>query len=214
MEIEYPLRRRWIERGLFIVAIVCLAWAGTAWLKAALYEREQRALFEAARAAVPGEAAAHSTAPGAMAPPASLATNDVVGILEIPRIGFSEIVAEGDGEDTLRVAIGHLPDTPLPWRSGNSALAGHRDAHFRPLKDVRVGDRIVLQTRYGTLEYELRETLIVSPDDVWVLDPTDEPTLTLITCYPFNFVGRAPERFVIKAVLRSGFQVLGAGSWF
>jgi LPXTG-site transpeptidase (sortase) family protein len=196
-----PERHRWIVRALVVVAVVCLGWAGFAWLRAAQFEREGRDRFEQSRENVAAAARPPSAEPMAAEPmaPEPIKTNDVIGILEIPRLGFSEIVAEGDGDDTLDVAIGHLPDTPLPWHPGNSAMAGHRDAQFRPLKDVRVGDRLLLQTQHGTLEYELRETLIVDPDDVWVLDPTDERTLTLITCYPFYFVGNAPQRFVIKA---------------
>jgi sortase A len=186
-----PERHRWVERALVVIAVVCLGWAGYAWLRSAQFEREGRERFAQSREDVAAAARLPAAEP--------IGTNDVIGILEIPRLRFSEIVAEGDGDDTLDVAIGHLPDTPLPWHPGNSAMAGHRDAQFRPLKDVRVGDRLLLQTQHGTLEYELRETLIVDPDDVWVLDPTDERTLTLITCYPFYFVGNAPQRFVIKA---------------
>jgi sortase A len=145
-------------------------------------------------------AAADRAAPEA--PPAGdarPAPGSVIGILEIPRLGFSEIVAEGDSDDVLRVAIGHLPDTPLPWQPGNSAIAGHRDQHFRPLANVRVGDRIRLSTRQGDFTYRLREIRIVLPTDLSVLEPTSERQLTLITCYPFTFIGKAPKRFVMLA---------------
>jgi sortase A len=99
----------------------------------------------------------------------------------------------------LRVAIGHLPDTPFPWQAGNSAFAGHRDGKFRPLKDIKIGDRITLATRTGDLHYVLRGTKIVDPDDLSVLEPTPTRTLTLITCYPFTYVGNAPRRFVLQA---------------
>jgi sortase A len=163
-------------------------------VQALRFDREQRAaLSEQSRSA--DEATARVADAGPSAPLYGAA----IGILDIPRLGFSEIVAEGDGDDVLRVAIGHLPDTPLPWESGNSAIAGHRDGRFRPLKNIEVGDRIRLATRHGTFEYVLRETRIVLPNDLSVLEPTDRRTLTLITCYPFSFVGRAPKRFVIKA---------------
>jgi LPXTG-site transpeptidase (sortase) family protein len=137
-----------------------------------------------------------------------LSKDGLIGLLEIPRLGFSEIVVHGDDEDTLRVAVGHLPDTPLPWQQGNSAFAGHRDGRFRPLKDIRIGDRITLATRQGNLHYVLRHTKIVSPDDLSVLAPTDTRTLTLITCYPFSYVGKAPKRFILEA---EAIEVRAAG---
>jgi sortase A len=95
--------------------------------------------------------------------------------------------------------VGHLPDTPLPWEEGNSALAAHRDTFFRPLTDVTIGDPIRLTTPRGGFEYRVGEILIVEPGDVWVLEASDRPTLTLITCYPFTYVGLAPRRFVVRA---------------
>lgn len=96
-------------------------------------------------------------------------------------------------------AIGHLPDTPLPWSVGNSALAAHRDALFRPLRHVRPGDVLRLKTPHGDFDYVVRETMIVEPHELWVLDPTSVSMLTLISCYPFNFVGNAPKRFIVRA---------------
>ena len=135
-------------------------------------------------------------------PPAfePVSRGEPIGVLNIPRLGVSAVVAEGDDAGTLKVGIGHLPDTPMPWRDGNSALAAHRDTFFRPLKDVRVGDELYLTTPgHRELRYLVRETMVVRPDDLWVLDPTRVPTLTLITCYPFYFVGDAPQRFVVRA---------------
>ena len=107
--------------------------------------------------------------------------------------------SEGDDDSVLDRAIGHLPDTPLPWSSGNSALAAHRDALFRPLRGVRLGDVVRLKTPHGDFDYVVRETVIVEPDDLWVLDPTPVSMLTLISCYPFNFIGNAPKRFIVRA---------------
>jgi len=116
--------------------------------------------------------------------------------LDIPRVGLSAVIAEGDGEATLRVAVGHLPDTALPWHDGNTALA---DTFFRPLQHILVGDEVRVSTRYGDFRYQVRETRVVSPDELWVLGPTDRPTLTLITCFPFTSIGKAPRRFIVKA---------------
>ena len=122
-----------------------------------------------------------------------------IGTLEIARVGLSGVVVEGDVDAVLDRAIGHLPDTPLPWHDGNSALAAHRDAIFRPLRGVRLGDVLRLNTPHGNFDYLVRETLIVKPEDVWVLDPTPVTTLTLISCWPFDYIGHAPERFIVRA---------------
>jgi sortase A len=105
----------------------------------------------------------------------------------------------GDADDVLEYAIGYLPDTPPPWRPGNSVLAAHRDGVFRPLQDIRIGDDIRLTTQHGDFLYRVRRTLIVDPGDVWVLDPIPRVSLTLITCYPFVYVGHAPRRFIVQA---------------
>jgi sortase A len=112
----------------------------------------------------------------------------------------SAAVANGDDDGTLMVAIGHLPDTPFPWEAGNSALAGHRDTFFRQLRNIRVGDDMRVTTPYGDFTYQVSRTLIVTPEDLSVLEPTADPTLTLITCYPFSYVGHAPKRFIVQAV--------------
>jgi sortase A len=139
------------------------------------------------------------TTGGAHATPASLAVGDPLGTLYIPRLGVAGIVVEGDEGSVLDRAIGHLPDTALPCQTGNSALAAHRDTIFRPLKDVRPGDMLRLATPHGDFDYRVRETLVVKPDDLWVLDATSISMLTLISCYPFNYIGHAPERFIVRA---------------
>jgi sortase A len=123
----------------------------------------------------------------------------VVALLDIPRLHISTPVLSGDDAATLDLAAGHLPDTPKPWEPGNSAFAAHRDGLFRPLRNVRVGDEVRVTTLAGEFTYRVRETRIVWPTDLSVLEPTVGSTLTLITCYPFNFVGNAPKRFVVHA---------------
>ena len=113
------------------------------------------------------------------------------------------MVAEGDDDRTLRVAVGHLPDTPFPWENGNTALAGHRDTFFRALRRIRLGDEIELATPHGTFRYEVTRQSVVDPTDLSVLEPSPMPVLTLITCYPFNFIGAAPQRFVVRAERKS-----------
>ena len=179
----------WIERVLLGTGIVCLIWWGVVSLQATRYQREQRAALERMPMAAPARVDAS----------AALATGALIGSLDIPRLRLSAMIAEGDDDATLKVAIGHLPDTVLPWHEGNSALAGHRDTFFRPLQDIRVGDELRVSTLHGDFRYQVRETMVVGPNDVWVLDPTDRPTLTLITCYPFRYVGKAPHRFIVRA---------------
>lgn len=186
---------RWTERILWSAGVVLLGWATISIAGAMRFDREARRDFEAVAAA--------PSPPTPMPPPARLAVGDVLGIVEIPRLGFSSIVVEGDSDEVLDVAVGHLPDTPLPWQPGNSAIAGHRDGHFRPLKDIAVGDAIRLRTHHGTFDYTITSTVIVLPSDVSVLKPTPGNTLTLITCYPFTYIGRAPKRFVIHATSTS-----------
>ncbi|MGA3026173.1 MAG: class D sortase [Bryobacteraceae bacterium] len=125
--------------------------------------------------------------------------DELVGRLEIPRLGMRVMVREGDDEATLAKAVGHLPSSALPGARGNVALAGHRDTFFRPLREIRISDRIVFATLHGTFEYRVEALSIVGPGDVSVLQASAEPTLTLVTCYPFHYIGSAPQRFIVRA---------------
>jgi sortase A len=109
------------------------------------------------------------------------------------------VVAEGVAAATLRHAVGHVPGTALPWEEGNVALAGHRDTFLWPLRGVQVGDALSLVTPRGRFEYVVRSLEVVSPERSEVLAPTPAPMLTLVTCYPFSMVGRAPSRLVVRA---------------
>jgi sortase A len=129
----------------------------------------------------------------------------LIGRLEIPRLRMSVVVMEGDDDPTLARAVGHVPGTALPWDPGNTVLAGHRDTFFRPLRNLRDGDEIRVTTTRGTFDYRVISTEIVEPDDVSVLAPTASRSLTLVTCYPFVYVGQAPQRFIIHASPRAGF---------
>jgi sortase A len=122
-----------------------------------------------------------------------------IGQLEIPRIHMSAMVAEGTSPNVLSRAVGHAKGTALPGQAGNVTLAAHRDTFFRHLGDVRWGDVIDLKEPGHEYRYQVRFTAVVGPKDTWVLEPTGKETLTLLTCYPFHFVGPAPDRFVIRA---------------
>jgi sortase A len=131
--------------------------------------------------------------------PGAGATNGLLGRMEIPRLGISVIVAEGTTEATLRRAGGHIAGTALPGEAGNIGIAGHRDTLFRPLRNIRQNDVITLTTLEGEYCYRVVSTKIVSPADVTVLDSDGHEVLTLVTCYPFYFVGPAPDRFIVRA---------------
>ena len=134
-------------------------------------------------------------------PPTTRAQRDrsLIGRLTIPRLHVSAIVREGIGEKTLRVALGHIPGTALPGMSGNIAVAGHRDTLFRPLRQIRPNDLIRLESLDGTYVYRVEKTEIVGPRNVSVLRMGSRPELTLVTCYPFYYVGAAPKRFIVRA---------------
>jgi sortase A len=129
----------------------------------------------------------------------NLPEGSVIGRMEIPRIGLSTLVVQGDSEAILKRAVGHIPGTPLPGHSGNIALAGHRDRFFRPLRVIRPGDLILFETPGGTYDYEVEDTSVVAPTDLSVLQDTPQGRLTLITCYPFSWIGSAPNRFIVRA---------------
>jgi sortase A len=218
---------RWIERLLFLIGIVCLGIWLYAFVDTRLTEmREEQRLEEALRqrasaprrpAASPVKPAAETDALGSFQKKESagkagsqekeelafrgedLEEGDLVGRIKIPRVGVSAIVLHGVGKKTLRRGVGHIPGTPLPVQGGNVGLAGHRDSFFRALKDIRKDDTIELTTLDGTFEYQVEWTKIVRPEETDVLADAGSPSLTLVTCYPFYYVGSAPKRFIVRA---------------
>src|SRR4029453_18740318 len=126
-----------------------------------------------------------------------------IGIIEIPRLGLSSVVLEGDDTAALLFGVGHLSDTPLPWHSGNSVFAAHRDTFFRPLAHIRKNDVIKFSTADASFDYVVTELKVVEPRPVEAPEPTSAATLTLITCFPFDYIGPAPQRFIVRAERRS-----------
>jgi sortase A len=171
------------------VGIVALGYAGYAVLDGYWFQGVETSKFETVSA--PVEARAIEAAP--------IAEGGVIGELEVPRLGLKAIIVQGDSAKLLRRAVGHLPETALPGEAGNVALAGHRDGLFRPLRDVRPGDSITLRTPDREFQYQVEWTAVVPPTAVRVIQQTSEPALTLVTCFPFYYVGAAPERFVVRA---------------
>ncbi len=126
-----------------------------------------------------------------------------MGKLEIPRLNLSTVVFEGSDEDVLERGAGHVPGSALPGDRGNAVFAAHRDTFFRPLRGIRVGDLVRIETAgKKKTDYFVASMRVVGPDEVDVLRSTPQPALTLITCYPFRYIGPAPERFVVRAVAR------------
>jgi len=124
-----------------------------------------------------------------------------IGVLEIPRVGLEVPVFNGTDAATLNRGVGRIAGTAWLGESGNIGIAGHRDTFFRGLKDVRKGDAIELKTREGTRRYVVDEVQIVTPENVGVLQRRPAPSVTLVTCYPFYFVGDAPKRYIVMASL-------------
>jgi sortase A len=129
----------------------------------------------------------------------ALRRGDVIGELEIPRLHVSVAVFEGDDAGILRLGAGHIPDTALLPGSGNIGIAAHRDTYFRPLRVIQVNDVITLKTAVGVSRYAVTETKIVRSSNIGVLARASGRDLTLVTCYPFYYIGRAPERFIVHA---------------
>jgi len=124
-----------------------------------------------------------------------------VAVLEIPKIALEVPVFEGTDDLTLNRGVGRIIGTARPGEGGNVGIAGHRDGFFRGLKDITVGDKIDLRTLNGTETYEVTSILITDPTDIRVLDHGAVPALTLVTCYPFYFIGSAPQRYIVRAEL-------------
>ncbi len=185
---------RSFERALFLVAFLALAYVS--WIE---FDRLSYQRIESARlSSVAKNAVSQGLAPASRKrkPPVA---SEVIGRLTIPAAEIDAIVAEGVDDPTLNRAIGHIPNTALPGESGNVALAGHRDTFFRGLAKLKLADPIQLVTADGTYDYRVEDLRIVEPTEVGVLDPGSSPTLTLVTCYPFHYIGAAPQRYIVRA---------------
>lgn len=202
----------WLEKILLLVGVVCLGIFLWSWLDSRLFEARQEEVLEQTLAehqrALPAdskpasETDALSSFRRAEKRPASPppGEGELLGRIRIPRVDITAVVVEGVGKTSLRRAAGHIPGTAMPSEgAGNVGIAAHRDSFFRGLKDIRKDDTIELTTLDGTERYRVEWTKIVQPTDTSVLAPTDGPALTLVTCYPFYYVGSAPKRFIVRA---------------
>jgi sortase A len=210
-----------VERIAWVVALVLGGtWAGARGLAYVSKVSSLRA-FENARLAGPPEPLGAPSTGAAPTPTAGLVDQSLwdrgrirayalalarpapppLAVLRIPRLRLEVPVLEGTGEWTLDRAVGHIPGTARPGETGNVGIAGHRDGFFRVLKDIAPGDLLELALASEVRLYRVREMSIVRPGDVGVLAPGRESLLTLVTCYPFYFVGSAPQRFIVRAAL-------------
>jgi sortase A len=194
---------------LLMAGLVALGYAGGVVAISHRHQASESAWFEKAvnRDAVssPSVSSSSSSTPVA-ASVGARTSNVVVGRLEIPRIGIRVIVDEGITDSVLSRAVGHVPQTALPGELGNVVLAGHRDTFFRELRKVEPGDKVKLETVNSDFDYQVTEIAIVSATDIRLLKPTEQPMLTLVTCYPFHYVGPAPKRFIVQARLISSSE--------
>jgi sortase A len=186
---------RWTQRLLFVCAVALLGYCAFVWVDASIFQK--RANLELERRL--RDAPRPVSRPGPPEASRAIGPHGLIGRIEIARIGLSAVVFEGTGKDTLRRAAGHISSTPLPGEPGNSGIAGHRDSFFRPLKDIRRNDLIQFTTPRGAYRYRVVSIRVVAPTEVSVLNPSENEVLTLVTCYPFYFVGAAPSRFIVRA---------------
>jgi sortase A len=187
------------ERVCWALGLAGLVWWGAYQLGVTSSAQEDLQRFAALRVAPdqslwsPQRVSAWRQALSAPAP-------DPLAVLRVPKIRLEVAVLPGTDDRTLDRSVGHIEGTSQPGTDGNVGIAGHRDGFFRGLKDLVTGDLIELDTVQGTEAYRVERTWVVSPEDVSVLDATSTRALTLVTCYPFYFVGSAPDRFIVRAV--------------
>jgi sortase A len=188
---------KWLERALFAFGLVLGLWCAVILVRAHQTQNMRPPKVTVTQTVLPGTTASPPAPVPAPAPGTWIAR------LEVPSVKLATTVLEGTDDWTLSRGSGHIEDTPFPGAAGNVGIAGHRDTVFRPLRHIHLGDEMRLTTADRVYHYKISKTLIVTPDDVYVLDPTEQPTLTLVTCYPFDFIGHAPRRFIVQAALVS-----------
>ena len=221
---------RWAERVLLLIGLLCLGSYTYALFDSHLYEYWENRRLEKALASRVGQPSSQPKVPAQESRAladfheqgaereerardiAAPEEGELIGRIEIPEIGVSAIVQEGVASRILRRGAGRIPGTALPWESGNVGIAAHRDSFFRGLKDISKNDTILLTTVNGTYRYRVDWTQVVKPIDTEVLHDTAGDALTLVTCYPFYYVGSAPKRFIVRAHrIEDGAPESGAG---
>jgi sortase A len=181
------------SRFFFLAGVIALGYVAVTLIDTELYQTKATRQFEEALSAPKVDVPAGARIPSVVKSGAPL------GRIEISSLGVGAMIVEGVDDKTLRRAVGHIPGTAVPGQPGNVALAGHRDTFFRALRNIHKDDEITLETLDGSYRYRVDRIQIVLPGDVQLLKSSSQPTLTLVTCYPFSFVGSAPQRFIVQA---------------
>ncbi len=203
-----------------MIAAGLLGWCALAYVGSRWHQQsDERALAELRKESLASESPwpradlpGTEQSVGGVSPAESKAVDaGLIGRIEIPRLGLGAIVREGTDRKTLERAVGHVSGTVLPGQNGNVCLAAHRDTFFRRLEGVRKNDTIRITTPGATYEYTVEGTTVVDPDAVEVLASTGDAALTLVTCYPFRYVGPAPRRFIVSSRLSAPAEPLRAG---
>ena len=182
---------RWLERSLLAVGLALGLWCGAVLLDAHFV----------ANMRIPDPPKESTPSTGAAATLPAPVPGSWIARLDAPSVRLSATVLEGSDDGTLARGAGHIEETAFPGQPGNIGIAGHRDTTFRAVRDLHVGDPLELTTSDRVYRYQITRTFIVEPEDVYVLDPGDRDMLTLVTCYPFTYIGHAPHRYIIQAVL-------------
>jgi sortase A len=187
---------RWSRNAFLVAGVLILGYCGFVLLDSKLYQANETRDFEQQikdfKPAIASEGSVHEVAFHPL-------VGKPLGEIELTRIGVTAMILEGTDDRTLRRAVGHIPGTALPGQPGNVAIAGHRDTFFRALRNVHQDDEITLMTLEGSYRYRVDSIKVVGPEDTQVLDNSGGDFLTLVTCFPFNFVGPAPRRFIVHA---------------
>jgi LPXTG-site transpeptidase (sortase) family protein len=214
---------KWGRNICLVMGTLILSYVSLVMFSAWIYQAEESRRFdEALRRRKESPATVAPPAPPVVLPPVSppamppaelpsvtptipkipvtrFAEGSVIGRMEVTRIGLKVMILEGITERTLQRAVGHFPKSPLPGQPGNIALAGHRNTFFSSLRQIRLDDEIQLTTLTGIYSYKVNSTKVVTPDAIEVLNNDGSDVLTLVTCYPFNYIGPAPTRFIVRA---------------
>ena len=190
----------WSHYSFFVAGLAALGYCAVVVGTTGYYQARAREQLRESMLELPSGYAATNGRWHSVRPPLRVGSGfALVGRVEAPRVGLSAMIGEGATSRVLRVAVGHVPGTAFPWEPGNVVLAAHRDTFFRRVGELRSGDIIQITVPGGEYRYRVTFTDIVNPDENWVLQPAAGAMLTLITCYPFHFVGAAPKRFVVRA---------------
>jgi len=208
---------RWSGHFFTVIGILALSYVGFVLAYTRLYQAYLTRRFEQALKVARPPGGSGEKLPSSPLPPApseadrarverAVPEGSLLGRIEIGTLGLSAMILEGTGAGILRQAVGHISGTALPGQQGNVAIAGHRDTFFRGLRNIHKDDEIILTTLIGTYRYHVNFTQVVEPEDIWVLDRSDASMLTLVTCYPFFFVGPAPKRFIVRAHRSPGYE--------